>query len=238
MQYFIETLLNKSGYYPEFIKRIISGQKYLAVLLKNGQIGVCATLGNEIPKDFNPPLSLDLNNPAHRILFIAYTNASMNYLQTDLGENDIFDQIDFTRFQKIVMVGLFQSLLDKFDHAKLKVHVFDIEKTGSALTHMQYQKKFLTEADAVILTSTSLVNNTFDEVIAETRPESHVFMLGPTGILTPEFFRYPQIRMVFGSLFEENDTRVLEVIEQGHGTRHFLPYLRKVFIQRSEHETT
>jgi uncharacterized protein (DUF4213/DUF364 family) len=68
------------------------------------------------------------------------------------------------------MVGLFQSLLDKFDQSGLKVHVFDIEKTGSGLTHMQYQKKFLNEADAVILTSTSLVNNTFDEVIAETRP--------------------------------------------------------------------
>lgn len=234
---FLERIYLKTGYNSQLIKEITSGHKYLAVLLKNGQIGVCATLGYEIPKDFTSPLNLDLKNPVHRILFIAYTNASMNYLQTDLGENDIFDQLDFTRYKQIVMVGLFQSLLDKFDHAKLKVHVFDIEKTGSALTHMQRQKKFLNEAHAVILTSTSLVNNTFDEVIAETNPDSHVYMLGPSGILTREFFRYPQVKMVFGSLFERNDRRVLDVIEKGYGTRHFLPYLRKVFIQKNEHET-
>lgn len=234
---FLESIHSKTGYNRQLIKEIVSGQKYLSVLLKNGQIGVCATLGYEIPKDFTSPLNLDLKNPVHRILFIAYTNASMNYLQTDLGENDIFDQINFRFYSKIVMVGLFQSLLDKFDHAGLKVHVFDIEKTGSGLTHMQYQKKFLNEADAIILTSTSLVNNTFDEVIAETNPESHVYMLGPSGILTRDYFRYPQVKMVFGSLFEKNDRRVIEVIEKGYGTRHFLPYLRKVFIERNEHET-
>lgn len=234
---FLERIYLKTGYNRQLIKKIAAGQKYLAVHFLNGQIGVCATLGNEIPKDFRPPLSLDLKNPVHRILFIAYTNASMNYLQTEIGENDIFDQVNFSFYSKIVMVGLFQSLLDKFDQAKLKVHVFDIEKTGSGLTHMQYQKKFLNEADAVILTSTSLVNNTFDEVIAETNPESHVYMLGPSGILSGEYFRYPQVKMVFGSLFEKNDTRVLEVIEKGYGTRLFLPYLRKVFMERNEDET-
>jgi uncharacterized protein len=234
---FLEKIYSQSGFKKQLIKEIAPGQKYLAVLLNNGQIGVCAALGNEITKDFTPPLNLDLKNPVHRILFIAYTNANINYLTTDLGENDIFDQINFTFYSKIVMVGLFQSLLDKFDHAGLKVHVFDIEKTGGGLTHMQYQKKFLNKADAVILTSTSLVNNTFDEVIAETSPASNVYMLGPSGILSGDFFHYPQVKMVFGSLFEKNDHRVLDVIKKGHGTRHFLPYLRKVFIDRNEHET-
>lgn len=237
MHYFIYHLLEKFRYNPEFIHSVVPGQKYMAVLLQNGQIGVCATLGNEIPKDFTPPPDLDLENPAHRILFIAYTNANINYLAADVGENDIFDQINFCFYEKIVMVGYFESLLKKFRHAGINIHVFDIEKQGADILHMELQEKYLSMADAVILTSTSLVNNTFEQVMTSVSNDSKVFLLGPSGILTKEFFNYPQIKMVFGSLFEKNDHRVLDVIEKGYGTRHFLPYLRKVFIQNTEHET-
>ncbi len=234
---FLEKILLQSGFKKQLIKKIVPGKKYLAVLLANGQIGVCATLGNKIPEDFNPPNQLDLDNPVHRILFIAYTNASLNYLIADLRENDIFDQINFCFYEKIVMVGYFESLLQKFQKAGMHVHVFDIEKLGADILQMDLQEKYLGMADAVIITSTSLVNNTFDQVLASVSNDSHVFLLGPSGTLTREFFRYPQVKMVFGSLFEKNDHRVLNMIQKGNGTKHFLPYLRKVFIQRNDHET-
>jgi len=234
---FLEKIYLQSGFKKQLIKEIVPGKKYLAVLLQNGQIGVCAALGNKIPPYFNPPNQLDMDNPVHRILFIAYTNANINYLAADLGENDIFDQINFCFYEKIVMVGYFESLLKKFRHAGLHVHVFDIEKQGADILRMDLQGKYLGMANAVILTSTCFVNNTFEQVMNSIKSKSNVYLLGPSGTLTREFFRYPQVKMVFGSLFEKNDHRVLNVIKEGHGTRHFLPYLRKVFIQRNEHET-
>jgi len=36
---------------------------------------------------------------------------------------------------------------------------------------------------------------------------------------------------IFGSVFEKNDERVLNVIENGYGTRKFLPFGKKIYLK-------
>jgi len=55
-------------------------------------------------------------------------------------------------------------------------------------------------------------------------------MLGPSSILHPEMKRYKNIKQIYGAVFEPNDERVINVIKQGHGTRTFLPFGKKVYI--------
>ncbi|MCX6223556.1 MAG: hypothetical protein NTV01_02175, partial [Bacteroidia bacterium] len=86
------------------------GEAYVAIMLANGQIGVCSTLNKPVETD---PLLLirpDLKHLDHRMLITAYANAHVNYIQENLGSGDIFDQVDFASKKNTVMVGYFPPL--------------------------------------------------------------------------------------------------------------------------------
>jgi len=44
-------------------------------------------------------------------------------------------------------------------------------------------------------------------------------------------FLYKNVKEIFGSVFEKNDERVLNVIENGYGTRKFLPFGKKIYLK-------
>jgi len=221
--------IDQYGYDCQAIENIVSGNKYTAVLLTNGHIGVCANLGNKvslaIPDLKNAPP--DLSQNTHRIIYTAYLNACHNYHGFDSSEDDIWDVLDFTKQQRIVMVGLFKPIVSKFEKAGIPLEIFDMIKTDTRLTEMNHQKDILKQADAVILTSTSVFNATFLETVNATSEGCRVYMLGPSSIMVPEMLQYKNIKMIFGATFEENDTRVLDVIENHGGTRQFLKFGNK-----------
>jgi uncharacterized protein (DUF4213/DUF364 family) len=235
---FLRQIKNDSPFHREEIDQLSIGSKYLAVMLKNGQIGVCATLGNPIPAEIREVKDPDLKTPWGRILFIAFANATINYQHSHLPESDIFDRISFTGYEQVVMIGFFQSLTEKFRNAAIPLHIFDIEKNDPYLSDMEKQIHYIRKPGAVIMTSTTLVNDTFDSLIGNCHPDSDIYMLGPSGILCEKFFDYPPIRFVFGSVFQKHDQRVMDVIQKGFGTKHFLPYLKKVYLKQHHHEAT
>lgn len=218
--------IDQYGYDCQAIENIVSGNKYTAVLLSNGHIGVCANLGNRVSPAI-PDLRIappDLSQITHRIIYTAYLNACHNYHGFDSREDDIWDVLDFTKQQCIVMVGLFKPIVRKFEKAGIPLEIFDMIKTDTRLTEMNHQKDILKQADAVILTSTSVFNATFLETVNATPEGCHVYMLGPSSIMVPELLQYKNIKMIFGATFEKNDTRVLDVIENHGGTRQFLKF--------------
>lgn len=219
-------LIEKYGYDCQTIEHIVSGNRYTAVLLANGHIGVCANLGNKVSPvipDLKsaPP---DLSQIPHRIIYTAYLNAWHNYHGFDSSKDDIWDVLDFTKEQRIVMVGLFKPIVRKFEEAGIPLEIFDMIKTDTRLTEMNRQKDILKQADAVILTSTSVFNGTFLETVNVTPEGCNVYLLGPSSIMVPELLQYKNIKMIFGATFEKNDTRVLDVIENHGGTRQFLKF--------------
>ena len=231
----LSLFIDQYGYDCQAIERIVSGNKYTAVLLTNGHIGVCANLGNDVLPSI-PELktaSPDLSQISHRIIYTAYLNACHNYHGFESKEDDIWDILDFTREQRIVMVGLFKPIVKKFEKAGVPLEIFDMIKTDNRLTEMERQKDLLQQADAVILTSTSVFNNTFLDTVNATPEGCRVYMLGPSSIMVSEMLQYKNIRMIFGATFEENDTRVLDVIENHGGTRQFLKFGSKNYLSKS-----
>ena len=111
-----------AGFNTADISRWVIGNKYVAVMLKSGHIGVCATLGNEMSEDLFRNGSPDLNNTSHRIILNAYYNALFNYERQYTDIKDIFERIDFSRHTKIVMVGYFETLYAKFSGNRLPVY--------------------------------------------------------------------------------------------------------------------
>ena len=228
LTYFFE----KYGIDLQSIKDIICGEKYVAVILKNGQVGVCATLNHYVNVDIRELRFPDLNKISHRIVLNAYFNAVCNYQNSYDYKLDIFDKIDFKQYKKIVMIGFFRSLVDKFEKEKIKLTIFDKMEQDEKLTDMSKQLSEISDADALILSSTTVFNNTFLELINSTKDTCDIYTLGPSTILSKEMFQYKNTKVLFGSVFELNDVNTLKIIQHGGGTKQFMPFMDKVFLNR------
>lgn len=130
------------------------------------------------------------------------------------------------------MVGFFRSLVDKFEKEKIKLTIFDKMEQDEKLTDMSKQLSEISEADALILSSTTVFNNTFLELINSTKDTCDIYTLGPSTILSKEMFQYKNTKVLFGSVFELNDVNTLKIIQHGGGTKQFMPFMDKVFLNR------
>lgn len=224
-------LLDKFGFDFHAIEKIASGERYTAVLLKNGNLGVCANLGIMVDQGKENYPKINLLKRTHRIIFNAYINAVVNYPDNDFISGDIFDVVDFMQYKKTVMIGFFGPLIEKFNNRGIRVHVFDDRFKNGQVLSMSMQQKYLKSADSVVLSSTSLSNGSFVKVINSTRQGCDIYMLGPSSILSTEFKNYRNIRMVFGTCFEKNDKRILTIINQHGGTREFSKFASKTYLK-------
>ena len=204
------------------------GEAYVAIMLANGQIGVCSALNQPVETD---PLLLtkpDLKRPDHRMLIVAYANAHVNYIQENLGTGDIFDQVDFGKKTNTVMVGYFPPLVEKFRKEGFPFTTFDQHKDYPELTPLSEMDGKLGESDCVIITSTTLINATFTNLIGKIRPGTDVLMLGPSTPLHKAFRDQHSVTRLFGMTFRPYDFEVLEIISTGLGTQSFSKRGKKV----------
>jgi len=227
----IRHFYNETGFDRSQIDDLIIGDKYVALMNRQGNIGVCATLNTRVDQSILNARSPDLSNPSHRIILNAWFNSIHNYRREYTEIVDIFDRIDFSLHNNIVMVGYFESLYEKFTARNINLSVYDIAKKSSNLDDIESMEDSLHNAEAVILTGTTVFNGTFTSVIGKTGDNTDIFLLGPSNILSEQMFEYRNIKVVFGSVFERGDSRVLDKIAQGSGTRGFLQYLKKVYIK-------
>ena len=217
----------KFGFDGSLIKKVICGKKYLAVVLNSGKTGVCATLLNNVNFSLSELGPIDLTSISHRVFLTAYYNALFNSKALIHSRKDIFDQIDFSSFKNIVMIGYFDSLVKKFNNSDIKLKIFDLidyEETVDIARINDY----LAFADVVVLTSTSVFNNTFHGIIENTGINTKVMMLGPSTIIHPDMFKYKNVEILFGSVFHDNDEELLKIIASGKGTKSFMHRMTKV----------
>jgi len=208
-------------------QRLIEGSKYVASVNKFGNIGVCATLGVDVN-------DVDLNSPnfglvSDRIAVNALVNSYSNYNSKIDGAGDIFTVVDFNKYSSIVMIGYFSSLAKKFEGRNIELNVFDLNQQEMPVLPMEKQAEYLSRADCIILTSTSISNNTFGGIVENSSKLSDLFSLGPSTPMDDLLFEYPQVKGLFGSLFKPFDNNPLQIIVEGGGTRQFMQYMEKVY---------
>jgi uncharacterized protein (DUF4213/DUF364 family) len=163
----------------------------------------------------------------------AWVNSNINYSEPTNGEADIFDAIDFSAFKSLVMIGYFGSLVQKFVDKGIKITVFDLNEQDVPVEPIAHQKESIANADGIILTSTTLANNTFPNLISYTNSHSKVYMLGPSTPLTRQIMdMHSSVSGLFGAKFTPFDSDVLHQIEKGGGTRTFLHRMEKVYMLR------
>lgn len=228
----LQQLFKKYPFNPNNLAEIICNPKHCAIVLSNGNIGVCSTLGVSLDNDLAIFQSPDFNRIDHRIMINAWVNACANYTLKASGDGDIFNAIDFSNYKGIVMIGYFGSLADKFKGKGIDVTIFDLDPTDKPVSPIETQKFHLAKADAVILTATSISNKTFHDLLENSNGNADIFILGPSTPLDSILLDRPKVKALFGTRFNSNDSNVLDIIRSGGGTKRFLPFIKKVYFYK------
>ena len=231
----LELLVKTQGFDPAAIREIVSGSKYCAVVLEDGHLGVCATLGNLVESEPHSLSNPDLGRNSHRIVINAYFNARLNPKADCINNKDILDIDDFREYVSPVMIGLFKPVVKRLREIDVRLAIFDPRhdpEENEDLLPDQLQEEYLRQADAVILSATTIFNRSFSRVVAKTKDSCDIFVLGPSTPLAAELFQHHNVRALFGTVFEPDDQRVLEVIKAGKGTRSFIKFASKAVLEK------
>jgi uncharacterized protein (DUF4213/DUF364 family) len=226
----LEFLFNHTKPQIQNVKEFVFGSRQIAVLLENNQLGSCATLGLPLTANISCLQSPNFNNLSHRALLIAYYNANFNYCHNVNGNFDIFDIINFTNYKNLVMIGYFRSLTEKLDALNIPLHIFDLENNDDRLTDINLQPEILGKANALIITATTLLNNTFTGICSKIADNADVFLLGPSSILCNILLNEFKLKYIFGTVYNQPEA-VMQIIKNGGGIKDFSPLMQKIYIK-------
>lgn len=210
------------------IKDYVIGEKYACIILKNGNIGMAANLIHVKNFDFGNIQVFDKDNIMHRLFLLAYFNANLNIHKIDYSKDDLFRIIDFEKYRKIVMIGYSKPMYKKLNKLNIEPIVFDYASNESFITKQNLLSANLKDASSVILTGTSIINNTFGDIVRQVNSNCDVFLTGPSVPLSEELFKTGKIKGIFGTLFEENKQTVIDLISNDKGTDCLKKYGQKV----------
>jgi uncharacterized protein (DUF4213/DUF364 family) len=228
----LRQLFSQFPFSQSAIKAFVCGEKNVAVMLKNGNIGVCSTLCHKVEVDTKILKNPNFSIYNHRIIVNAWVNACTNYGFQVSGYTDIFTAIEFSVFKQVVMIGYFRSLNEKLRSIGVNLSVFDLDEEEKPVEPIINQNKVIQTADAVILTATSISNGTIKSIMDVVPLKTKVFILGPSTPLSQAMFSIPTVCGMFGARFHPFDNEVLSAIASGGGTRSFLSRMEKVYLLR------
>ncbi|MBN2048829.1 MAG: DUF364 domain-containing protein [Spirochaetales bacterium] len=220
------------------------GLKYTAVSLDDGSLGVsytwnqghCCGPMEEAFRDYEDEKAQVLlekireDGPVGRSLAVALLNAlnSSRALAMPLDKDNsiLFDALKLKEGSFLAMVGFFKPVVKLLRDIKVELYIIDhSHNMGSADELYGIVKE---KAEALIVTSTTIVNGSFDEIMEHCPAGLPIAMLGPTTPMIPEVFTDYGISFLAGTAPDKIDL-TMRLLRQGAGTPDFQKHARKVY---------
>lgn len=228
------------------VKDMRVGLGYVAVMNSAGKVGLAYVLRDRLPHGcsllenagnfvgmdlaYIAHMFLDHHNPLKAALGLAAINSVSPMEQNGYIEGEILDLLEIKQQDRVGMIGKFAPVLKKIK--EITPNVFVIEENPEYRqngTNMVFDE-IIANCDVMIITATTLINKTFEEIIEKTRNARKKVILGPSTPLFPEFYEGLGIDFASGVIVKDGD-RTLQIVGQGGGTRNFKDYVKKVNIK-------
>ena len=221
------------------------GLGYTVVVTSDGGIGIAYTyfankkscmVLNEAINFEGRPASLLLEkikstSTIERSMALALVNA-LNYqtalqLPEDTKNEIMFEKFSITKGTKVAMVGYFGPLIKRFEQKEAVLEILD-ESRGLGRIK-DFYKKLAHWADVLFLTSTSILNNSTEEILANVHARVKTIMLGPSTPMVAEAFEHLPVHMLAGTVPLDKD-RLLQAVRHGMGTPVLHRFSRKSYL--------
>jgi uncharacterized protein (DUF4213/DUF364 family) len=214
------------------VEHLCIGLRYTAVVVEDGGIGVAYTYPgknhscsmDKLYRDYEGEPAIELleklksPSPLERSVGLALANA-LNYhearkLPVDSDDRIWMDSFGVGHETRVATVGLFRPLMRLFEDRGAVVEVLDDfkgigEKGG-------FYRKLKEWAQVLLLTSTSILNNSTEEVLENLAPGAKVIMLGPSTPMVSEAFRHLPVHVLAGTVPVDKE-KVLKAVRHGEG---------------------
>ena len=215
------------------VETISIGLGYTAAVTSDGGIGLaytflegktsCSVAPPDIDVEGRPASALleKLTSavPIERSVALALVNAlnhaSALLLPDDTDNRLLFEKLAIREGSQVAMVGYFGPLVRRIESLNAQVHVIDEHRQiGSQVT---LKEKLGHWADVLIMTSTTLLNQTTEDILACAGPDVKSVLIGPSTPLVAEAFEHLPIQMLAGTVPVNRDG-VLKCVRHGQGT--------------------
>ncbi len=134
-----------------------------------------------------------------------------------LGE-EVISSLGVTPEDRVAMVGYFGPVVAQLKKTGCRLDIMELNAGhGENTLSPEQGKEAMTGCTVAIITGTTLINGTFDEVAASLGNPRAAVLLGPSSPLCREAFVGTKITHVAGSRVKDADA-VLRIVSEGGGT--------------------
>jgi len=167
-------------------------------------------------------------NPLERALGLATANAVLS-TEAPREENDALALMNLSSNDHVVMIGLFRPLVPRIEQTGAKLTVLEKQKNKVIPHIISYRSRggILSSCSVAIITATSILNSTIENILNELGNPRWVSVLGPSTPLCREIFAETPVTHLGGSVVLDQG-KVLQIVSEGGGTPAMRPYLRFV----------
>jgi len=152
---------------------------------------------------------------------------------------DAFDATEIRRGDKVVVVGAFVPFLKELKRRGQPFLVLEQDPAALKPEEMPFFRpaeqagEVVPEADVVLITGSTLVNNTLEDLLALARPDAHVTVVGPTVGMLPDAFLARGADVLGCVRITEPDAFLDLLAEGGSGYHFFGRSAQKLVLARS-----
>ena len=157
---------------------------------------------------------------------LAVLNAAAACVIGHPEEGDIRDALSIRAGDRVAMVGHFAPLLPWLRGASAHVDVLELEPVPGTRP-AEDADAVLPHCDIALITATTLINHTLDNLLALVGSAREVVLLGPSTPMVPDVFAGTPVTMLAGVHVVDAET-MLRIVSEGGSTREFGPAVRKV----------
>jgi uncharacterized protein (DUF4213/DUF364 family) len=230
------------------VRRAQIGLIYCAVQLESGSTGVAFTFPAERSAR---PCGAGLSGQGHlagreagaliehlggedlvsSALGMAASNAVIadSFADPSARGGDILDHLDIREGDRICMVGCFLPVLERLGNLAVEVTAVD-QAAKPGAEPAESSERLLPESQVAIITGTSIINNTVDDLLRLAAGCREVAILGPSTPLLAQAFRGFQVHCLSGIRIDDPDA-VFRIIGEGGGFRFFKNHTTKLNIR-------
>jgi uncharacterized protein (DUF4213/DUF364 family) len=216
------------------------GLGYTSVRLDNGNAGLAWTALNDsgscthetrAGKLAGSPacelLEMLVNDlkPLSRTIGLATANALVAGLpRPQAAEKEALDIVDVQSSDRVVMVGFFGPVVPKLKQTGCKLDILELNEHRPGAIPPENGKEALAACSVAIITATSIVTGTFDDLIAGLGKPRAVIVLGPSTIMHPLVFSGMPVTHLAGA-WVKDAAAVGKIVSEGGGTMILKQYL-------------
>jgi uncharacterized protein (DUF4213/DUF364 family) len=241
------------------VVHLCAGLRYTAVVTEGGATGIAFTYtegGGCCPRpenyrNYEGESAAELlkliksPSPLDRSMGLALINSLNHETASGLAEGDSdagwMDGLGIGPGSRVAMVGLFRPLLKILRHRGAEVVViergahhmgggdFGFDRVLHGGQEPLFYDKLSDWAQVLIMTSTSILNSTTEEVLSHIGPGVQAIMIGPSTPMVREAFAGLPVRVLAGTVAVDGEA-VLRAVRHGAGTPVIHQFSRKVLM--------